>query len=337
MLVRCPSCNTTYTVADDVVKATAAVFRCSRCKHIFELEPKPRPKSAPPPGGHPTEKADQPELSFPRPEPAEEKTQRETDRPLAGEPAPPADAKPSGDNTEQWSMTVGDPAPEQPFTISQTSDTAAQDKVVDAPTEPQFEARSAPARASDNILSFDASRDQPVSVAPYLTLLALLVIFFSLFTAFHQAHPAVAENIVRVVPLIGAALLKNNHLKNSVALQSLRTSYQTIQGNREVFVVSGVAQNQNSEVIREVRVAGRIYDQEGKGIEQQTIWLGNAISAKIIRGMTIQDIADLQRLPPLKSFGIPPGDSVPFTIVFLKGTKGIKDFNCEVLSAEGEI
>ena len=38
MLVQCPSCRTTYKVADEVVKGAAPAFRCSRCKHTFELE-----------------------------------------------------------------------------------------------------------------------------------------------------------------------------------------------------------------------------------------------------------------------------------------------------------
>ena len=107
-------------------------------------------------------------------------------------------------------------------------------------------------------------------------------------------------------------------------------------GVGEIFVVTGTALNQNPVVIREVRVAGQLYNQEGKEIEQQMIWIGNAISPKIVRGMTAQDISDLQRLKPLKTFEIPPGDSVPFTIVFLKPTKAAKDFRCEILSAEGE-
>ena len=38
MIVRCPSCKTTYKVADELVKDTKPAFRCSRCKHTFELE-----------------------------------------------------------------------------------------------------------------------------------------------------------------------------------------------------------------------------------------------------------------------------------------------------------
>ncbi len=38
MLVQCPKCKTTYKVSDEVVKGTSPAFRCSRCKHTFELE-----------------------------------------------------------------------------------------------------------------------------------------------------------------------------------------------------------------------------------------------------------------------------------------------------------
>jgi hypothetical protein len=44
----------------------------------------------------------------------------------------------------------------------------------------------------------------------------------------------------------------------------------------------------------------------------------------------------LQRLRPLKTFEIPPGDSVPFTIVFLKPPKAVKKFTATVLAAEEE-
>src|SRR5215468_9243692 len=37
MIVRCPSCKTTYKVAEDLVKDSNPAFRCSRCKYTFEL------------------------------------------------------------------------------------------------------------------------------------------------------------------------------------------------------------------------------------------------------------------------------------------------------------
>ena len=95
---------------------------------------------------------------------------------------------------------------------------------------------------------------------PFLTLFGSLVILFGFLTALDWVHPNVAEGIVRAIPLVGPAVLKNNHLKNGVALESLGASHQTIQGNREVLVVTGVVQNRNPVVIREVRVAGQLYN-----------------------------------------------------------------------------
>jgi hypothetical protein len=141
---------------------------------------------------------------------------------------------------------------------------------------------------------------------------------------------------LKKIPLIGSAVLKNNHLKEGILIRSLSTGYQSIQGNREVFTVSGVALNQNPVVLREIQLIGKIYNQDGKEIERQTIWVGNTISPKIIRGMTLEDIPQLQELKPLKSFEIPPGDSIPFTIVFLKSAKGAREFTCGVALAEGD-
>ncbi|HKY06713.1 MAG TPA: hypothetical protein VJQ55_00650 [Candidatus Binatia bacterium] len=168
-----------------------------------------------------------------------------------------------------------------------------------------------------------------------MTLFGLLVIAFGFMTVLSHAKPQAAEGFIKEIPLIGSSLLRNDHLKNGILIQSLRPAYQTIQGNREVFLISGVARNQNPEVVSEIQLAAVSYNAEGKELERQTIWVGNTISPKIIRGMTTEDIPHLQNLKPLKSFEIPPGDSIPFTIVFLKSAKNAKEFTCEVLTAEG--
>ena len=145
-------------------------------------------------------------------------------------------------------------------------------------------------------------------------------------------NPQTPENILKNIPLFGATVLKNNHLKDGILIKSLGTSVQSIQGNREVFLITGVALNQNPVVVREIQVTGKVYNRDGKEIEHQTIWVGNTISPKIIRGMTVEDIPQLQELKPLKSFEVPPGDSMPFTIVFLKSTKNANEFTCEVVN-----
>lgn len=341
MIVRCPSCKTTYKVADELVRDKQPAFRCSRCKHTFEFESVETSEQSVDRASMPpsllSKTRQERELSFS----FAPKTPENGERRKQSIPSAKHDFVFPARSGEDKSMDVITSMRDQSAASPESGPGIGADGVVDSPENSTV--RLSPSQplplsreATENLLSLDPYRDQPASTAPFLTLFGLLIVLFGFATAFHLAHPDISEGLVKSIPLVGPVLLKNNHLKNGVALRSLGASHQTIQGNREVLVVTGVAQNQNPVIIREVRVAGQLYDLDGKEIEQQIIWIGNAISPRIIRGMTLQDISDLQRLKPLKTFEIPPGDSIPFTIVFLKSSKETKDFSCEVLRAEGE-
>ena len=346
MLVKCPSCTTTYKVSDDLMQGATPAFRCSRCKHTFELDLGAPPKPVTPPpcdiNSMPADDDEEKELNFtfgPRQlesESAGALGEEETAQ-LDSAFRPPEAAVSTEEQYPQGSMPTVKSKPKKPFTMVDSSASVHNEKVLDphvniVPEEKTFEGLPPPPNKNISVLA--PYRDQQASTLPYLTLFALLTLFFSLATAFQYVYPEILDSFIKKIPLIGTAVVKNTHLKNGVTLQSLRGSYQVIQGNRQVFLVTGVAMNQNPVIIREVSVGGETYSPDEKSIEQQNMWIGNAISPKIIRGMTTQDISDLQRLKPLKTFDIPPGDSVPFTIVFLKPAKGIKDFTCKVLSAE---
>jgi len=174
----------------------------------------------------------------------------------------------------------------------------------------------------------------PLSVVPYVSLFGLLLLAFSLLTLMHQTQPERLEAYIRPVPWVGSQLLKNNHLGQGVIVGSLHTGYQRILGNREVFVISGKIYNRNSVSVGEVRVEGLIHDATGAEIASQVISVGNPISSKIIRDMTVREIAILQRLRPQKKFEVEPEGSAAFTIVFLKPTKEIESFSCRVLFAQ---
>lgn len=359
MLVQCPNCKTTYKVSDEVVKGSSPAFRCSRCKHTFELgteaeqeQPNERTSTekAPPPPT--TEDQDSIiEQALEQKEPQFTFAPLKNDVPIPEQPelpdidvAPAAGPGPSA-RDDGWSIMPVVEKPEAPFTIAE-----AQAKNIefafDEPSENAPLAAATPVSEPDqdlynNVLAIEPYRDQQASTTPFLSLFALLVIGFSLAAAYYQAHPIAAEDMVGKIPLVGRSVIKNNHLKNGVLLKSLEGGYQTIQGgegastSREVFVVTGTVVNQNSVVIRKVRLGGRLFNTEGKEIEQQAMWIGNAISPKIVRGLTAQDITGLQKLEPLRNFEIPPGDNVPFTLVFLKPNRAAHNFTCEVTAAEG--
>ena len=347
MLVTCPSCTTTFKVADELLTVTTPAFRCSRCKHTFELELQApaEPESLPTEVESTLQADDKDEefaFVFGVREQEEGSAHHEQEKTTA---EAKADSGHSVDSlieqeTQRWSLPSTAKV-EKPFTISADRTTDRIERRPDGQENGKRAQRSpgevTPQPQSNNISALEPYRDQRASTLPYLSLFALLVLFFSLTTAFQYAYPSVFDNWIKNVPFIGTAIAKNHRLKHGVTLQSLRGSSQVIQGNREIFVVTGIAMNQNPVVIREVRIGGETYSSDEKSVEQQHMWIGNAISPKIIRGMTAQDIADLQRLKPLKTFEIPPGDSAPFTIVFLKPAKAVKNFSCTVLAAEEEV
>ena len=77
-----------------------------------------------------------------------------------------------------------------------------------------------PTMPTSNISILEPYRDQRTSTLPYLSLFALLILFFSLATAFQYAYPAVFDSWIKKVPLIGPVIARNNLLKERVALQS---------------------------------------------------------------------------------------------------------------------
>lgn len=343
MLVRCPKCRTTYKISDDLLKGSSPAFRCSRCKHTFELEsldPELLPDAPAP--SEPTATPDvdpEPKLPFDSQRVASEGDSSE----VTASAATPAERPTDLESSDQWSLSETGREDEHQFILPESVQAIGPSKVVDTPQDfsgddPLFAKAqgSEEIDESNNILAISTYREQNASILPFMTLFGLLIIGFSLISVFTFAKPQASEGILKKIPVIGSSVLKNDHLKEGILIQSLRSGYQTIQGNREVFLVSGVAINQNPVVVREVKLSGISYNDSDKEIERQTIWVGNTLSPKILRGMTLEDVPHLQNLKPLKSFEIPPGDSVPFTIVFLKSAKFAKQFSCEVLTAEGE-
>jgi predicted Zn finger-like uncharacterized protein len=333
MLVQCPKCHTTYKVADELLKGSTPSFRCTRCKHTFEPELSSAPETEAAPGAPAGASEVDRELRLPL------EPQHRLDEASSESTGGGADTPAQDNADDRWSMSDNTLEDENRFVLSQKdpSPMPADTKPdQDFPAyDPFFPKLREDADDAGNILAISSYREEKASLLPFMTLFGLLVIAFSLLTILSHARPQAAEGVIKRIPLIGASLLKNQHLKTGIVIQSLRSGYQTIQGNREVFLVNGVAVNQNPVVVREIQLTAVTYNDDGKELERQTTWVGNTISPKIIRGMTIEDIPHLQDLKPLKSFEVPPGDSIPFTIVFLKSAKNAKTFTCEVVATAG--
>ena len=347
MLVQCPSCHTTYRIADNLVAAPNPTFRCSRCKHIFALGLKPasgatRKPPEPPPSPPRQEKEPELGFSFHPPE------TKETEQPgTKGVPrhgmadVPPADVEEAPSFTipkrdDSWSMTPDDRASEEAVSIkderpfSQSGKPAGRERDFEREAEEFFTTQD----KAGSERPVEQPLDRPISVTPYLILCAALLFFSSALALVHKTRPETIEGLLKPIPWLGLSVVQNNYLRQGIVLQTSRPSFQRILGNREVFVVSGVVLNRNPVKVREIKLEGYIFGSDGKVLERQVITLGNAISAKILRDLTALEISTLQRLSPPKRFEMSPDESANFVIVFLKSSAEIKSFGCRVLSVE---
>jgi predicted Zn finger-like uncharacterized protein len=332
MIVQCPACKTTYTVADNLVKTEKPTFRCSRCKHIFaltgvtELNQAEDPSSAEIPP-EPEER----ELSF-----SFEAKKEPKESPSDDGSAEPELSLNTFDRAEQreesWSLT---PLPAEEQEPSKTPQEVRPEGIQtdSSPSKPQQSVFDqnwwvAGGRQSDNLNA------AALSTAPYLTLAALLLLFFSMVTLVYSSQPAHLDALLKAIPLLGPSVFKNNHLKDGISVQSVAGRAQTIRGNREVFTISGLALNRNTVSVRGLRLEGFIYNADGKELARQVIWVGSPISARIIRDVEPKELSILQELAPQKRFEILPEQSAPFIIVFSKPAKEISSFGYRVVSAE---
>src|SRR5207249_10371666 len=192
MLVKCPQCKTTYKVSDELLKGIAPAFRCSRCKHTFDVEAQelaeePTEEASSPEHAAPGPAQDQ-ELSFAFAHKAEEDAESFTDAAAQSETRS-AEGK---EHSDQWSMSDSESKKEQRLTFSDVHASENTEKIIDAPENtrpqaPQFRSTPTQHETAHNTVSLDPHRDQQASIMPYLTLFGLLGLCYSLVAVFHYA------------------------------------------------------------------------------------------------------------------------------------------------------
>jgi predicted Zn finger-like uncharacterized protein len=342
MLVQCPNCHTTYRVSENLVSKPKPTFRCSRCKNVFVLGS--RAGAGEPPAASPRlrEESRELSLSFPPLDTNERAHEAAAESPDLSAPANGPTAAPKKTaaaitvqkRDQDWVITPR-AAVEEAFTLKDEKSFAEiHDPIVqsfDFASERPAVTKHAEAPREG---SAESSPSRSLSLTPYLLLCCALLLLFSALTLVYKARPGPIENSLKATPWIGSSILKNDYLRQGIVLQAGRPRFQRILGNREVFMLSGVALNRNRVKVREVKIEGYVFGSDGKTIERQTITVGNAISSKIVRDLTSQEIATLQRQSPIRRFEILPDESAPFSIVFLKSSAQIKSFGYRVISAD---
>ena len=172
------------------------------------------------------------------------------------------------------------------------------------------------------------------SIVPLVSLVSLAVFAFVLVTVIYRANPQPLDSLIRRIPWYGSTIFDSRHFKRTLVCESVVSGVRPVLNHNEVFVVSGKLANRNDRGVHKVRIEARLFDAKGKELGQQTTFVGNAISAKIIQDMTLREISLLQSLKPQNNYQISPNESANFTVVFPKPETAVESFSCRVVSAE---
>src|SRR4030095_15376284 len=103
-----------------------------------------------------------------------------------------------------------------------------QERLIDAPgdfsmDDLEFRKLDIHGENSSYILAISPYLEQRAPALPYLSVLCCVVMGFSLLALSSHANPQTPENILKKIPLLGATVLKNNHLKDGIMIKSLGT------------------------------------------------------------------------------------------------------------------
>ncbi len=129
------------------------------------------------------------------------------------------------------------------------------------------------------------------------------------------------------LPLAGATFAHDRNLASKVELTNVQGHYQRLRSLRRVFVITGNARNDSPMTIERIEVSGVLYGLGGGELDQKIVTTGNRTT---LTDLSEAEIVLLQRLDPV--IALAPGESTPFSIVFLEPPRELREFSSKVLS-----
>jgi predicted Zn finger-like uncharacterized protein len=313
--VQCPNCHTSYRISPDQLPRGRVRLRCARCKHVF-------------PFTHGAGSADETKVetgSVRRSRRSEEQKSEPPGRDTARKspPAPTLEAEDPGEQVlgnEQNEQRPGKSSGSRP----QNKEEKPKDKsfgvqlelddddfVLTGPEAPSF------------IQDWDDLPPKPHprsdDRAPFRTLMVLvgaITAFYGLFAASLIARPEDAQALMSKVPLVGQGVGEERLWARRVRLEGVEATVQQTKDGRPALVISGLALNTATSPLQAVQLSAEILGPTGRVLDQKSVFLGNAVSARVLRDLTPQEISILQQVAPPKQFIVPPGKTASFAIVF---------------------
>jgi predicted Zn finger-like uncharacterized protein len=308
MIITCASCLTKFNLDDSRIPAKGAKVRCSRCRHVFYVAPRPEPKGEivedfesfakqyeelmePPP-----KKA---EISFPHDE---------------GEKRAPLEEREKKEEEE-----------EETFLFSERKPLKEEEEgITETPRAKAFESRRKLERKRGPSLIF-------------ILIFALLIIILGAFYLYSEFGAGGTISQLLESPYKRLSGLWNTLWGTEKAglIVGGLSGYEEKVGEIPLYVIDGKVYNQSSMTKKYIKVKVTIYDQNKAKLAEKETACGNIISP-----------TDLKKLPPAFFQGeimiepegtndriIAPGKGGPFMVVFKDLPGEAKEFKVEIVEA----
>lgn len=159
--------------------------------------------------------------------------------------------------------------------------------------------------------------------------LVFVTLGYAVVSVYLYTHVDVARDFLRAVPIIGDRLVETRIHPTAVRLSQLRGTYERVQGDRLVFVISGTAVNASPVPVRGVQIEGRIV---GGQEQRQVVYCGAA--PRDVQDLSLREIALLQTLEPPKEWSLAPGEQAGFLVVFPGPPTDLREFGAEVVAVQ---
>ena len=297
MTVQCPRCSTRWRVANPP-EGDNPVFKCGRCHNTFRRfpgAPQPQERPATSERHRAAPKVDNLEFIFPRrrdAEPADERDDTTT--------TPAAELDQLGDAS------------------SETDDDISRDHPI-----PQLD----PTRVLHVEDTMRGSTPTP-AFGPIRRALLLFVAAHALLAVLIRANPELGGQWLGRIPLFGAALAARPAPLRDVQLRNVEGRFARIRSARRVFVISGEAVNNSRAALERIEIEGTLYGPGGE-LASMTVSTGNRTTLRLAE-LSESEIGLLQRFDP--RITVAPGESAPFSLVFLGPPANLREFSSRVSS-----
>jgi hypothetical protein len=139
--------------------------------------------------------------------------------------------------------------------------------------------------------------------------------------------------------LVNRFIEKQTQIDTSGSIKPVKLTGSYIVNNLEgeLFVIHGEVVNEFKGLRSSVLVKGTIFGDNGVVLQSQTAYCGNPLKESSLKNLNFKEIRNVMSNElgeSLVNLNITPGKSIPFTIVFDKAPKNIKEFSVEVLESK---